>query len=108
MFLRKGLVVVQVALSFLLLFAAGLFVRSLQHLQKTYTCISLDNLVTFQLSPALNGYDNPRGTLFYRNLLERLRSAPGITAAGHAFFFQAEDGIRDKLVTGVQTCALPI
>src|SRR2546425_8540824 len=33
--------------------------------------------------------------------------------SGHAtrlsfFFFQAEDGIRDKLVTGVQTCALPI
>src|SRR5205823_8217000 len=26
----------------------------------------------------------------------------------HCFFFQAEDGIRDKLVTGVQTCALPI
>src|SRR5687767_15565410 len=25
-----------------------------------------------------------------------------------SFFFQAEDGIRDKLVTGVQTCALPI
>src|SRR5205823_10983087 len=24
------------------------------------------------------------------------------------FYFQAEDGIRDKLVTGVQTCALPI
>src|SRR5229473_3291357 len=27
---------------------------------------------------------------------------------GVFFFFQAEDGIRDKLVTGVQTCALPI
>src|SRR6266404_6762673 len=27
---------------------------------------------------------------------------------GFLFFFQAEDGIRDKLVTGVQTCALPI
>src|SRR5215216_7740145 len=26
----------------------------------------------------------------------------------HFFFFQAEDGIRDDLVTGVQTCALPI
>ena len=25
-----------------------------------------------------------------------------------SFFFQAEDGIRDRLVTGVQTCALPI
>src|SRR3989441_6912669 len=28
--------------------------------------------------------------------------------AFYFFFFQAEDGIRDKLVTGVQTCALPI
>src|SRR5438105_12371961 len=27
---------------------------------------------------------------------------------GEVFFFQAEDGIRDPLVTGVQTCALPI
>ena len=27
---------------------------------------------------------------------------------GVCFFFQAEDGIRDRLVTGVQTCALPI
>src|SRR5437867_12665583 len=26
----------------------------------------------------------------------------------HSFFFQAEDGIRDRTVTGVQTCALPI
>src|SRR5438552_2853991 len=29
-------------------------------------------------------------------------------ARGGFFFFQAEDGIRDDLVTGVQTCALPI
>ena len=28
--------------------------------------------------------------------------------SGNAFFFQAEDGIRDHCVTGVQTCALPI
>src|SRR5256886_6926755 len=28
--------------------------------------------------------------------------------AGFVFFFQAEDGIRDLTVTGVQTCALPI
>src|SRR5207249_8547687 len=27
---------------------------------------------------------------------------------GRVFFFQAEDGIRDRNVTGVQTCALPI
>src|SRR5690625_6604609 len=29
-------------------------------------------------------------------------------AVRHVFFFQAEDGIRDGHVTGVQTCALPI
>src|SRR2546430_2185385 len=29
-------------------------------------------------------------------------------AAAFSFFFQAEDGIRDLTVTGVQTCALPI
>ena len=57
LFLRKGLVTAQVALSFLLLFGAGLFVRSLQNLQTTETGVALDNLITFQLSPALNGYD---------------------------------------------------
>src|SRR6266536_2289837 len=31
-----------------------------------------------------------------------------ILKKSHFFFFQAEDGIRDPLVTGVQTCALPI
>src|SRR6266487_4968678 len=34
------------------------------------------------------------------------RRPPGLPRAG--FFFQAEDGIRDGRVTGVQTCALPI
>jgi len=84
LFLRKGLVALQVALSFLLLFGAGLFVRSLQNLKTTDTGIALDNLVTFQLSPALSGYDDQRGTIFYRQLLERLRSTPGVTSAGIA------------------------
>src|SRR5256884_6594958 len=34
--------------------------------------------------------------------------APAIAARLDVFFFQAEDGIRDVAVTGVQTCALPI
>ena len=53
LFLRKSLVAAQVALSFLLLFGAGLFVRSLQNLKGADTGVELDNLVTFQLSPAL-------------------------------------------------------
>src|SRR3989441_3195641 len=38
----------------------------------------------------------------------RGRESRGICRSAGCFFFQAEDGIRDKLVTGVQTCALPI
>jgi len=84
LFLRKGLVAAQVTLSFLLLFGAGLFVRSLQNLQTTHTGVEMDNLVTFRLSPALSGYDDPRTVNLYSELLERLRSSPGIKAAGFA------------------------
>src|SRR5438874_8369407 len=37
-----------------------------------------------------------------------LRSWPQLSIVYILFFFQAEDGIRDLYVTGVQTCALPI
>jgi predicted permease len=84
LFLRKGLVTAQVALSFLLLFGAGLFVRSLQNLRTTDPGVTMDNLVTFQLSPALNGYTDERGSQFYRGLLQGLRSAPGVKSAGQA------------------------
>jgi predicted permease len=84
LFLRKGLVTAQVALSFLLLFGAGLFVRSLQNLKTTDTGVELDNLVTFQLSPTLSGYDAPRTGHLYQELLDRLRAAPGVKSAAIA------------------------
>jgi predicted permease len=84
LFLRKGLVAAQVALSFLLLFGAGLFVRSLQNLKTTGTGVALDNLVTFQLAPQLNGYDGERGTHLYQELLDRLRGSAGVTSAAQA------------------------
>jgi predicted permease len=84
LFLRKGLVAAQVALSFLLLFGAGLFVRSLQNLKATDTGVALDNLVTFQLSPALSGYESERALSFYEQLLAKLRAAPGVKSAALA------------------------
>jgi predicted permease len=84
LFLRKGLVTAQVALSFLLLFGPGLFVRSLQNLRTTDTGVALDNLVMFQVSPALSGYDEVRAVQFGQDLLARLRSAPGVTSAAMA------------------------
>ena len=84
LFLRKGLVAAQVTLSFLLLFGAGLFVRSLQNLKAADTGVALDNLVTFQLSPALSGYDSPRTVAFYDQLLDNLRALPGVKTAALA------------------------
>jgi predicted permease len=84
LFLRKGLVTSQVALSFLLLFGAGLFVRSLQNLKTTDAGVAVDNLVSFQVAPALSGYDNERATLFYQNLRDRLRALPGVQSAAVA------------------------
>src|SRR5205807_4087785 len=50
------------------------------------------------------GFDFPQGYTAFQFVFVVLQSA----AFGGVFFFQAEDGIRDYKVTGVQTCALPI
>jgi predicted permease len=82
---RKGLVTAQVALSFLLLFGAGLFVRSLANLQGADTGFrDPGTLVTFQLSPAMNGYDAAGTVHLYEQLLDRLQATPGVRSAGLA------------------------
>src|SRR5258708_27832654 len=45
---------------------------------------------------------------FYERRPQRDHIHMACLRCGKIFFFQAEDGIRDDLVTGVQTCALPI
>ncbi len=83
--LRKGLVVAQVAFSFLLLAGAGLFVKTLANLKETNSGFrDIDNLVTFQVDPALNGYDTPRIQEFYRRLLDDIRAVPGVKSAAYA------------------------
>ena len=81
----RGSSTAQVALSFLLLFGAGLFVRSLQNLKTTDTGVALDNLVTFQLSPALSGYDDAaRGAVLSSSCSTNLRAVPGVKSAALA------------------------
>jgi predicted permease len=83
--LRKTLVTAQVAFSFLLLVGSGLFVRTLANLkQKDPGFRDIDNLVSFQLDPALNGYNIPRLQAFYQRLLANIRATPGVKSAGYA------------------------
>jgi predicted permease len=78
--LGRSLMIVQVALSLVLLFGAGLFLRTLQNLRAVDVGFDPQNLVVFRVSPQLNRYEQRRSFGFYRDLSDRLRSLPGIRA----------------------------
>jgi predicted permease len=82
--LRQGLVVGQLALSVVLLVAAGLFVRSLQRMQAYDLGFEPRGVLITSLELFTSGYDAERGRAFYRTLLERLAALPGVTAASTA------------------------
>lgn len=83
---RKGLVVVQVALSLLLLIGAGLFVRSLRALVAVHPGFDVGNVVSFSLDPQRNGYSAARSKQLSTELLDRVRATPGVESAAYAFF----------------------
>ena len=71
---QRLLLVVQVSVSFLLLAGAGLCVRSLRNAEHIDPGFETHNVLTFSVSPALNGYTRAREAIFYRQLGERLKS----------------------------------
>lgn len=83
--LRKTLVVAQVALSFVLLICAGLFVRSLQNLLAVDPGFQTARTVSFSVSLGPGGYDGERARTFTRTLHERIARVGGVDAAGYAF-----------------------
>ncbi len=80
---RNGLVVAQVALSLLLLIAAGLIVRSLQQTQMIGPGFEVENRITMSVDLGLQGYDEARGREFYKQLIARVESLPGVRAASY-------------------------
>ncbi|MBL8204759.1 MAG: ABC transporter permease [Blastocatellia bacterium] len=79
--LRNALVVSQLAVSLVLLIAAGLFIRSLQQMQKIDPGFQTENrmALSFYLEP--QGYDEAKGREFAHQLTERVRALPGVQAA---------------------------
>jgi len=84
--LSGGLVVVQVSLSLLLLTCAGLFVRSLQNMQRTDPGFDPDHMLvaTFELGPL--GYNDVSGMEFQRQALDRVSRLQGVQSATLADF----------------------
>jgi len=79
-FLQQSLVVVQVAMSLILLVGAGLFVRTLQKLKGMDMGFSRENVVLFQVGFSRR-VDRTRRLSAYKELLGRVEESPGVRAA---------------------------
>jgi macrolide transport system ATP-binding/permease protein len=85
------LVAAQIALSLLLLVAAGLFVRTLSNLQSVTLGFNRDNVLLFEVNARQAGYQDAQIPQFYAGLRQRLAAIPGVRHAtlSHASLIRA-------------------
>ena len=81
--LRAGLVVAQVAVSLLLLVGSGLVTRSLEAARQTYPGYDANHVTSVSIDVKQSGYDEARGRVFYRQLLDAVRSDAGTESVTH-------------------------
>ncbi len=84
--LRSVLVVAQVALSLMLLIAAGLLIGSLRNAQRIDPGFNPEKLLTISFDTTLLGYDEAKSERFYQELHRRVASLPGVQQASIARF----------------------
>jgi predicted permease len=80
--LHSDLVVAQIACSLMLLIIAGLFVRSLEHIEGASLGFDPENVLNVTLDPSQDGYDDAHTIAFYKQLEERIGSLPGVESVG--------------------------
>ena len=80
---RATLVIAEVALSLVLLFGAGLMIRSFQQLQQVNPGFDSENVMTMTLAVARTQFSSPlQQGAFYQQVLDRVRNLPGVQTAG--------------------------
>lgn len=79
--LSKGLLVLQVAMSLVLVIGAGLFLRTLRNLESVDVGFNARNLLMFSINPSLNRYDPDRSEAVFQRALERVGRLPGVQGA---------------------------
>ena len=82
--MRSGLVVFQVCLSFILLAGAVLLLESLEKIRTTSPGFSTTRVVETSVSLVAAGYDIPRARTFQDDLIDRVRAMPGVESAAYA------------------------
>lgn len=81
MSLSHALVISQIAISLLLLVAAGLFVRTLSNLQSIQLGFNRENVLLFELNALQSGHRDPEIATFYADLQRRFEAIPGVRHA---------------------------
>lgn len=80
--LRSALVISEVALALILLIGTGLLLRSFSRLQAVNPGFNPDHVLTVEISLPDARYPDPQKAAFFAQLLDRVRSLPGVEAAG--------------------------
>lgn len=82
--IRSGLIVLQVCLSFVLLVGGALLLESLERIRNSSPGFSTTRVVTTGVSLVAAGYDAPRAKVFQDELIDRLHALPGIESVAYA------------------------
>ncbi|HEU0177407.1 MAG TPA: ABC transporter permease [Blastocatellia bacterium] len=90
--LRGAMVVTQVALSFVLLIAAGLCVRTLRNARAMDLGYDVENLLTARIEMPQQNYNEAQGRIFQRRLTERVEALPGVQSVSLASRLPLNDG----------------
>lgn len=78
---RAAMILAQMTLSTVLLVSAGLFAKSLANVSRVELGFKVDHLVTFTVSPRLNGYTPEASRDLFQRVEERLTATPGVERA---------------------------
>jgi macrolide transport system ATP-binding/permease protein len=89
--LQRGLVVVQAALSFVLLVGAGLFSQSLNKLESTDLKLDSRNRYIVHINPQAAGYSTTQVEALYRTMEERFHALPGVVKVGISTYTPMEN-----------------
>ncbi len=89
--LQRGLVVVQVGLSLVLLVGAGLFLQSLKKLEGIDLKLDAKNRYIVHINPQAAGYTQTQLEALYRTMEERFHALPGVMKVGIASYTPMED-----------------
>ncbi|HYN19637.1 MAG TPA: ABC transporter permease, partial [Thermoanaerobaculia bacterium] len=80
--IQSSLVVLEVAVALLLLVGAGLMIKSLARINQIRLGFDRESVLTAQISLPEAEYDGPATIAFWRDLIDRVQSLPGVTTAG--------------------------